>query len=861
MTWEAWARRLPIDGAGLKVVSAPPVRHASDAARRADALKAIGYAVLRADADVDEQPRRHWLHRHVALLIDGALTDVGRQWIRDLSLASPRAHLVVSEAPQGEPPAVMRERACDWPETLPSAEGARKTRAVTAAPREARAAALERAGRTTAALSWWRASAAAAARRGDEPAQARALTRYAVTVLRQADPAAVRRLRDRCRAALHTMRTRDARARVVAVMSDAALRLADASVPVIVAWLSGIEVECRLDGVEVPHWITEQQVDAAIWEGRWDEARRGLLALPPSAPSTRGRMALVAWRCRDLAEVVRVEWESRRPAADGVPGGADNGWRELVTLLAAVARHDVPAVLASARLVARDRTVPWGASAAVEALHVAGCRSEALATLERVRRHTSVRSLESMWLVRLSDGLESPVSTPGLACGDVRRDSMMDWGGLSALLEAVNEAEDERDALGLGCRWVRASTGCGHVVVHGIDATVRVSDPDEAGPDEGDVRAPVRQGGVTIGWVSAGGRPRDAAALDGCVRALAAVSAPALRACLDAARLAQSGEALAADLRGTSPAMAALRAAIARAAPTGFPVLIEGESGVGKELVARALHRLSPRRDRTCAAVNCAAFADELFEAEVFGHARGAFTGAIGARAGLFEQAHRGSVFLDEVGELSPRAQAKLLRALQEGEVRRLGETTPRAVDVRIIAATNRPLTAAAASGAFREDLLFRLAVVRLAVPPLRERIEDVPALALAFWAAASRHRETRAWLAPDALAALCRHRWPGNVRELQNVVAGLVLAAPARGRVTARHVAGVLAASPVPGVSLGDARRALDRRLVATALARHAGCRAAAARDLGVSRQGLGKLMARLELPAAGVATEATLR
>ena len=311
--------------------------------------------------------------------------------------------------------------------------------------------------------------------------------------------------------------------------------------------------------------------------------------------------------------------------------------------------------------------------------------------------------------------------------------------------------------------------------------------------------------------------------------------------------------------------MVELRRAVARAAPTTFPVLIEGESGAGKELVARAVHRLSPRRDRRLAAINCAAMTDELIDAELFGHARGAFTGAIGARAGLFEDADRGTVFLDEVGELSPRAQAKLLRVLQEREVRRVGESQPRAVDVRIVAATNRSLSAAAAAGQYRADLRYRLAVVRIVVPPLRERVEDIPLLAQAFWHQLVPARPTRAWLSPGALAALCRRPWPGNVRQLQNVVAGLILAAPERGRVTAQQVEAVMAAEDsaeaVGGVTLDQARRALDRQVVVGALARHAGCRAAAARELGVSRQGLSKLMARLALSSARFASRPSFR
>jgi two-component system response regulator HydG len=294
---------------------------------------------------------------------------------------------------------------------------------------------------------------------------------------------------------------------------------------------------------------------------------------------------------------------------------------------------------------------------------------------------------------------------------------------------------------------------------------------------------------------------------------------------------------------------------VARVATTNFGVLIEGESGTGKELVARALHRLSPRRDRRMCAVNCAALGDDLFEAELFGHTRGAFTGAVGARPGLFEEADSGTLVLDEVGELSPRAQAKLLRALQDGEIRRVGENSSRRVDVRIVAATNRSLAEMAAAHAFREDLVFRLAVATIRMPPLRSRIEDVPLLAQTFWTQLTARAHTRAALGTDAIAALCRHRWPGNVRELQNAIAGLVLVAPARGRVTGRHVAQVLAQGakqtddPLP---LETGRARWEQRAVAAALARHGGRRSAAARELGLTRQGLSKAIKRLGLSRA---------
>jgi transcriptional regulator with GAF, ATPase, and Fis domain len=343
------------------------------------------------------------------------------------------------------------------------------------------------------------------------------------------------------------------------------------------------------------------------------------------------------------------------------------------------------------------------------------------------------------------------------------------------------------------------------------------------------------------------------------VQAVAAVSGPLVRCRLDALAASSSGDALANDILGTSPAICGVRAAVARVALAPFSVVIEGESGTGKELVARALHRQSARRERAFAALNCAALTDELIDAELFGHTRGAFTHAVTARVGLFEEAHHGTLFLDEVGDLSPRAQAKLLRALQEGEIRRVGENDARAVDVRVIAATNRPLATLVADGRFREDLMFRLAVVRIAVPPLRDRAEDVPQLALAFWRIAARRVGTRAQLGPDALALLAQLPWPGNVRQLQNAMAALSVAAPRLGRVGARLVRlvvdGLGEAGELEVVRLDDARRDAERRVIAAAMTRHVGNRAEAARALGLSRQGLAKALRRLGLAQAGAA------
>jgi two-component system response regulator HupR/HoxA len=278
-------------------------------------------------------------------------------------------------------------------------------------------------------------------------------------------------------------------------------------------------------------------------------------------------------------------------------------------------------------------------------------------------------------------------------------------------------------------------------------------------------------------------------------------------------------------------------------------VLLLGETGTGKELFARLIHAHGPRRAAPFVAQNCAALPESLLESELFGHVRGAFTGATGERRGLFEEAHGGTIFLDEVGDMAPAMQLRLLRVLQEGEVRRIGASGSRRVDVRVIAATNADLETEIHAGRFRQDLYYRLNVFPLRLPPLRERPEDIPALAEHFLRLyRARARRAVPGIAPDALACLCAYPFPGNVRELENEIERAVALAddgqPLRPEHLSDRVREAARRPPVPQ-TLNDAIEQLKRRMIEDAL-RECGSKTAAAERLGLSRQSLQQMLRR---------------
>ena len=812
-----------------------------DIRRAAAALvRARGYQTLAAGTPGNVVPAATGGHSHAVVFVEDDLgAERAREIVRRLARTSARAHLIVDLRPSRRSDVTpIRRDASAVREARPVyvADGARGE------PRDVRfdrAAALLTRNRGAAADRWLRAAVESARRHHDEDAEARALA----ALMRRG--VALERWREATRLgteASDRLRTWGARVAVAAELAQVFIARGELSAAE--RLVGGLLAESAL-GAGAARALRVCLAEICFWQGRFEEAAAHAPPGPPESNAEALVAGLVAWATGGAADLVVVAQAAARVG------------RSRLALACLAEAHLGAGRVEQAREVLHCPRAPSGAAledALLDRLRQA-CSDEPptgkTRPAEFVRR-SGARGLERWGLRRMGVHLVHAIP---------------------ALLHIVHDAEDELAALVAACGWVRSNLGAEAVAFVATDEGPRLvvadgfRERDLSAPPVRDVLAssagravaigstvlvssPVRAHGSTIGVVIVQGRSEEAASLAEAATLVASLCAPAMRGRLDAIGLASAGRTLAPEILGESAGIEAVREAIARAAVTTFPVLIEGESGTGKELVARALHRLSGRRDRRLCAVNCAALSDELIEAELFGYVRGAFTGAVGTRAGLFEEAHGSTLLLDEVSELSARAQAKLLRALQEREIRRLGENVPRAVDVRVVAATNRPLADEVGHGRFREDLMFRLAVVRIRLPPLRERAEDIPRIALAQWRRMLGEVGKHAVLAPDAMAALARHAWPGNVRELQNVIAGLALAAPARGRVTARLVAQVLGDRERPEtrvVRLDAAWRELERRLVAAALARHAGRRSAAAVELGLTRQGLAKAMKRL--------------
>jgi two-component system, NtrC family, response regulator HupR/HoxA len=309
-----------------------------------------------------------------------------------------------------------------------------------------------------------------------------------------------------------------------------------------------------------------------------------------------------------------------------------------------------------------------------------------------------------------------------------------------------------------------------------------------------------------------------------------------------------------AGIIGGAAPMLELYALLDRIAPSDSTVLVQGENGTGKELVARAIHERSERREQPFIITNCSAFNDNLLDSELFGHKRGAFTGAVADKPGLFENADLGTFFLDEIGDMSPALQVKILRVIQEGTFNRVGDTETRKVDVRIIAATNRDLAAMVKDGRFREDLYYRINVINLTLPSLRDRRDDIPLLVDYFLGRHRRHRRPKR-LAPDCLAQMLAYPWPGNVRELENEIERLVVLAGDSQLIEASLLSPRIRQfaptddTPIDLDSLPAAVEALERRMIGAAMRRHNGNKTRAAEDLKVSRRNLIRLVQKYQL------------
>ena len=631
-------------------------------------------------------------------------------------------------------------------------------------------------------------------------------------------------------------------------------------------------------------WARAVLARVLCWQDRVDEARH--CHVPPSADSSFDRDAVVsasidATLIRTLLAAGDIFHAglAARSLLDRVADAAD----PLTRLVAQTAHlrvvaatgdlHLASQVFQSVWTLAKQAHAPWRAVRArliwYDALQRGGRLREAQRELDRVARMRRIapalvrRAIETR-LVAAAEKTDrntgpSRVATRASSCGvalvHLAHEEDDDGAALRRVLERTARdlcpSRVELISMDAGPVSTLISIGAGlatHIGQRVLEAGILIQSDVDAGACE--VGVPVRLGSRLLAalicrWPLDRQPPPNSLDL---LTLAAAIIAPRVDGLMSGIREVSNASTSVPELIGASAAMSEVRRAIGRAARAPFSVMIEGESGVGKELAARAIHHLSPRRERRFCDVNCAALPEELLESELFGHAKGAFTGAVADKAGLFEDADGGTLFLDEVPDLSPRGQAKLLRVVQQQEVRRVGETFSRKVDVRLVAAANRDMRAEAAAKRFRTDLLFRLDVIHLRIPPLRERPEDVPTLARHYWRIAAERVGSRASLTHTVLTELARYPWPGNVRELQNVMAALAVAAPARGRVPASILpAAISGAAVVTTPKLAEARTQFERRCVEVALARANGSRTRAAAELGLTRQGLLKTMARL--------------
>jgi DNA-binding NtrC family response regulator/tetratricopeptide (TPR) repeat protein len=644
-----------------------------------------------------------------------------------------------------------------------------------------------------------------------------------------------------------------------------------------------------------------------FWRAEYADARDALAHFRESDLPEESLIRLLAMRarvavgCGDLADAVAAAVEALRRAELTRDAGLIAG-AACSAALAHLAVGDLPSLEAdaatcrSASHLSRDPLCTFRVQLMLaEQFRRLGRRTDGIEAIRRVTRVPAVslppllRRRREMLVDLLIAGTPLPAviarhvarsGLPGLALYLPReRQSAAEprlpalWDDAIETLRLCQDASDERGTLTTVCGHVQRQLRAAAVTFFGVEqgalvrlagnggrlepaiaeraisaalpiAPHRIEDRVEAG-------APVRYGGATIGAIAVrwalGSSPDPDRAI--AAMTVATTAAGPIVATLLASRQ-RAEQAQPSALIGVGHAMMDVRRSVDRAGAAPFPVLIEGESGSGKELVAREIHRSGPRRDRPFCTLNCAALPDDLVESELFGHARGAFTGAVGERIGVFEEAHGGTLFLDEVGELSPRAQAKVLRVIQEGELRRIGENTSRRIDVRVVSATNRDLRQEVALGRFRLDLLYRLDVIRIVVPPLRERREDIPLLVEKLWHQAAERVGCRATLGAATIAALAEYDWAGNVRELQNVLAALAVRASKRGVIPPAALPPQFGNRLRPeSYHLDDARRLFEERFVRAALARNGGRRTVAASELGLTRQGLTKLMNRLGL------------